>query len=148
MATYTQIIYHIVYATKERRLSLTPEIREDLFRYVWGVLKEHKCHLYRINAVDDHMHMLINLHQEVKLSDLIKNMKVASTKWLRRERGRVRFPGWQSGYGAFTHSFADKSRLIEYIKYQEEHHRAVSFKDELRALLKEAGVDFDEKYFH
>ncbi len=146
MGTYTQIFYHIVYSTKERRLSLTPEIRQDLFRYVWGILTEHKCRLYRINAVDDHIHMLISLHQDVKLSDLIKTVKVASTKWLRREKGRVRFPGWQSGYGAFTHSYAQKNQMIEYIKNQEQHHRTVSFTSELRCLLKEAGIAFEEKY--
>ena len=89
--------------------------------------------------------MLTSVHPTLSLCDVIKDVKVASTKWLRYERGMARFPGWQDGYGAFTHSWGERHRLITYIKNQDEHHGRVSFRDE-RALLEEAGVEFEEKY--
>jgi putative transposase len=146
MATYTQIIYHIVFATKDRRRVLDKSRREDLFRYIWGILKNHDCHLFRVNGVEDHLHILTSVHQSVCLADLVKAVKTGSSTWIREERVFSHFDHWQEGYGAFTHSFLDKDRLIEYIKNQEEHHRQVDFLDEYRKLLGEADVKFDDKY--
>ena len=146
MATYTQIYYHLVFSTKERTPALTPDRREDLFRYIWGIIKNKNSHLYRINGVEDHVHILTSLHPTVALADLIKDIKVASSLWIKEEKAFPRFSHWQDGYGAFTHSSNEKDRLIEYIKGQEEHHKKVSFRDEFRRLLEEAGIEFDEKY--
>ncbi len=146
MATYTQILYHIVFSTKNRLPALTADRRDDLFRYIWGIVKNHQGHLYRINGVEDHIHLLTSLHTSEALADLVKGIKVGTAMWNKEDAIFPAFDHWQDGYGAFTHSPADKDRLIEYIKGQEEHHRTVDFKDELRALLIEAGVDFNEKY--
>jgi putative transposase len=146
MATYTQIIYHIVFATKDRRRVLEKSRREDLFRYIWGILKNHDCHLFRVNGVEDHLHILTSIHQAVCLADLVKAVKTGSAKWIREERIFSHFDHWQEGYGAFTHSVPDKERLIEYIKNQEKHHRQVDFLDEYRMLLHDADVEFDDKY--
>ena len=146
MATYTQIYYYLVFSTKERTPALTPDRREDLFRYIWGIIKNKNSHLYRINGVEDHIHILTSLHPTVALADLIKDIKVASSQWIKEEKAFPRFSHWQDGYGAFTHSSNEKDRLIEYIKGQEEHHKKVSFRDEFRRLLEEAGIEFDEKY--
>ena len=146
MSTFTQIYYHIVFSTKNRDPVLLPERREELFRYVWGIIRNKNSHLYRINAVEDHLHILSSLHPSVALADFIKDIKVASTGWIKEQRLFPHFNGWQDGYGAFTASHADKDRLIEYIKNEQEHHRTESFLDEYRRLLKEAGIEFDEKY--
>ncbi len=90
--------------------------------------------------------MLISLHPTIALSDLIRDMKTASTTWMRGEMGFHEFPGWQVGYGAFTKSHAEKETVIQYIKNQQEHHKTISFRDELKRLLGQEGVDFDEKY--
>lgn len=146
MATYTQIIYHIVFSTKHRARVLTLNRRDDLFRYIWGIIKNKQGHLYRIGGVEDHVHILSSLHPTVALADFVKAIKVASAVWIKEERVFPEFGHWQDGYGAFTHSIREKEALIDYIKGQEEHHRHESFVDEYKRLLTEAGVTFDEKH--
>jgi REP element-mobilizing transposase RayT len=146
MSTYTQIYYHIVFSTKERVPALIAEKREDLFRYIWGILKNKDCHLYRLNGVEDHLHLLTSLHPTVCLADLVKDIKISTSKWIKDEGIFPAFTHWQDGYGAFTIGHADKTSVIEYIKHQQEHHRKTSFLDELRGLLNKAGIEFDERY--
>ena len=146
MSTFTQILYHVVYSTKNRECSLKHANREALFRYLWGVVRNKKGHLYRINGVEDHLHILSDLHPTVALADFIKDLKVGSSKWIKDDRVFPGFTGWQDGYGAFTHSWGEKNALIEYIKDQQNHHATVSFRDEYRRLLEEAGIEFDERY--
>ena len=146
MATYTQTIYHIVFATKHRERVLDKPHREDLFRYIWGIVKNHDCHLFRLNSVEDHVHILTSLHPTVALADLVKAVKTGSSKWIKEENVFPQFSHWQDGYGAFTHSIREKNPLIDYIKDQENHHRRVDYLDEYRTLLQDAGIEFDEKY--
>jgi REP element-mobilizing transposase RayT len=146
MSTYTQILYQIVFSTKHRTPSLAEENRDQLFRYTWGILKNKNCHLYRINGVEDHLHILTHLHPATALSSLIKDIKLACSSFIKEEKLFPSFNGWQNGYGAFTYSIKEKDRLIAYVKNQKEHHKTVTFKEEYRALLKEHGIDFDEKY--
>ncbi len=146
MATYTQIYYHIVFSTKNRERTLPAEKREDLFRYIWGILKNKDCHLYRINGAEDHVHLLLALHPTVCLADLIREIKTSTDKWIKAGRAFPMFDHWQEGYGAFTLSNTEKDATIEYIKNQQEHHRTVSFLDELRTILKRFGLELDERY--
>ena len=146
MATYTQIIYHIIFSTKHREKTLDKANRKELFQYIWGILKNKKCHLYRINGVEDHLHILTHIHPTIAVSELVKDIKVASAMWIKENNIFKNFDSWQVGYGAFTCNFKDKGGLIEYIKNQEVHHRQSSFEDEFRALLIEHGIEFEEKY--
>ncbi len=146
LATYTQIIYHIVFATKNRERVLDKPRREDLFRYIWGIVKNHDGHLFRLNGVEDHVHILTSIHSTVAVADLVKAVKTGSAKWIKENNVFPQFGHWQEGYGAFTHSVREKDALIEYIKNQEEHHRRTDFLDEYRKLLNDADVEFDEKY--
>jgi len=146
MSTYTQILYHIVFSTKNRERHLVEDRREDLFRYVWGIINNKKSHLYRINGVDDHIHILTSLHPTVCLSDMVRDIKTGTSTWIKDNDVFPHFTHWQDGYGGFTHSTREKDGLIEYIKGQEEHHKQVSFRDEFRNLLIEAGIEFDEKF--
>ena len=146
MSTYTQILYQIVFSTKYREHTLKKENRPALFKYVWGVLNKSNCHLYRINGVEDHLHIVTHIHPSIALADLVKNIKIASSGFI-KDNGIFRnFNGWQDGYGAFTYSIKEKSRLIEYVKKQEEHHKRISFRDEYIELLREHEIAFDEKY--
>lgn len=111
-----------------------------------GHIKNKRCHLYRINGVEDHLHIATHIHPSVPLADLVKDIKLASTHHIKKNRLFKDFGGWQDGYGAFTYSLKEKRRLIGYIKNQEEHHKYFSFKEEFIELLKEQGVEFDEKY--
>ena len=84
MSTYTQIIYQIVFSTKNRERTLTSNNREDLFKYIWGVMKNKKCHLYRINGVEDHLHIVTHLHPSVSLASLVKDIKLASSEYIKK----------------------------------------------------------------
>ncbi|MBC7696256.1 MAG: IS200/IS605 family transposase [Burkholderiales bacterium] len=146
MSTYTQIIYQIVFSTKNRERTLQKERRDDLYIYIWGLLKNKECHLYRIGGVEDHVHILTHLHPTVSLSSLVKDIKLASSKYIKENKLFIDFNGWQEGYGAFTYSVKEKDNLIEYIKNQEQHHSVKSFKEEYLEFLKEHQIEFDEKY--
>ena len=146
MSTYTQILYQIVFSTKNRDKVLTEEHRPELFNYVWGVIKNKKCHLYRINGVEDHIHILTYLHPSVALSNLVKDIKVSSSKMIKEEKLFSNFRGWQVGYGAFTYSIEAKENLIKYISNQKEHHKKNSFEEEYKNLLNEFDVQFDDRY--
>ncbi len=146
MSTFTQILYHIIFSTKNRERTLTSDKRPALFEYIWGILKNKNCHLYRINGVEDHIHIASHLHPTTPLASLVKDIKLATSSFIKEKGLFINFSRWQEGYGAFTYSFKDKDKLIEYIKNQEEHHLNVSFKEEFIALLKEHKVEFDEKY--
>ena len=146
MSTFTQIYYHVVFSTKNRERVLTANRREDLYPYIWGIIQNHQSHLYRIGGAEDHLHLLTSLHPTVTLADLVKDIKVASSKWIGKKGLFPKFTRWQDGYAAFTVSHAEKARVIEYIKRQAEHHKKFSFRDELKKLLVEAGVELDERF--
>ena len=146
MSTYTQILYQLVFSTKHREPTLVKEHKQQLFQYIWGLLKEKKCHLYQINCVEDHLHILTHLHPSIALANLVKDIKLGASDFIKREQIFPDFMGWQYGYGVFTYSINEKNKLMEYIKNQEEHHKQIDFKNEFIVLLKENGVEFDEKY--
>ena len=146
MSTYTQILYHIVYSTKYQKATLISPNRPDLFRYIAGLLKHKQCHLYRINGVENHLHIVTHLHPAVSLASLVKDIKLASSEYIKEQALFPHFGGWQKGYGAFTYSIAEKDRLIHYVKDQEAHHARVTFREEYIALLTEHAIAFDEKY--
>ncbi|AWV96997.1 IS200/IS605 family transposase [Arcticibacterium luteifluviistationis] len=145
MSTYTQILYHLVFSTRNRERSLKAEGRPVLFKYIWGILKEKKCHLYRINGVEDHIHIVFSLHLTISLAALVKDIKLASSLMI-KEKNLFLFTAWQEGYSAFTYSLDAKDNLIEYVKNQEERHEKVSFKDELISLLDEFQIEYKEEY--
>ena len=145
MATYSQIYYHLVWSTKHRDRLLNSAGRNELFRYVSGVVRNKNCRLYRINGVEDHIHLLVSLHPSVCLADLVKDIKVSTSGWIKRKSLFPGFAHWQDGYGAFTHSHAELDRVIEYIKDQEAHHRTVTFIEEYRELLEKAGLEPDDR---
>ncbi len=146
MSTYTQLLYHIIYSTKNREKVVTQNNKDRFLKYVWGTIKNQKSHLYRVNAVEDHVHILTHIHPTICLSDFVKTIKISSTKWIKEENIFPKFSNWQDGYSAFTYSINEKDNIIEYIKNQENHHKQITFIDEFKQLLKKSGVKFDEKY--
>lgn len=104
-----------------------------------------KGHLILGGGVEDHVHLLVRLHQETSLSESVRTMKANSSKWLREEH-EPRWIGWQDGYGAFSVSKSHLPEVEAYIRNQEQHHAKTSFKDEFRALLQRHEIDFDEQY--
>jgi putative transposase len=147
LSTYTQILYHLVFATKDRLPSLSDARREDLFSYMTGIIKNCHCRPIWTGGVRDHVHILLSLHPTMALADLMKSIKVASSIWIKDNSVFPNFSNWQEGYGAFTHSLHDEPDLIAYVKEQEVHHHKVTFEEEYRKLLLEAGIKIDERYF-
>ena len=102
MGTYTQILYQIIFSTKYREPVMIKANRVELFKYITGILENKKCKLYQINGVEDHLHILTHIHPSVSLSDLVKDIKVASSIFIKEKKLFPGFIGWQVGYGAFT----------------------------------------------
>ena len=145
-STYTQILYHIVFSTKERATVLRENRREEFFRYVWGVHQGLNCHLYRINAMDDHVHILTGLHPSLSLADYVRELKTGTSRWISQEGIFPGFSGWQDGYGAFTISVREKDAVIGYIKEQQAHHQHTDFLEEYRRMLSDARIKYDDRY--
>ena len=138
MATYTDITYHLVFATKNRVRALDRPRRDDLYAFIWGILKERDCHLYRIGGIEDHVHILTSLHPTIALASLVKEIKTASSAWIKGQHVFPAFEHWQEGYGAFTVGADARPGLIDYIKNQEAHHQARNFVEELKAMVESA----------
>jgi putative transposase len=146
MGTYKQIYYQIVFGTKNRNPTIASAYERELFQYIHGVIKNKHCKLYRINGMEDHIHIMSDLHPTICLSDYVKDIKVASNTWMKDNGKFPAFEGWQGGYGAFTYSIKERDIIINYIKNQKEHHKSETFYDEFKRLQPENGIEFDEKY--
>lgn len=146
MSSYRQIFYQIIFGTKHRHPTIDESNCTELYKYISGVIKNKNCKLYCINGVEDHIHIFSDLHPTVCLSDYIKDIKIASSIWMKATGKFPMFEGWQEGYGAFTYSSREKDMIINYIKNQKEHHKTETFYDEFKRLLIETGIEFDEKY--
>ncbi|MBP1676515.1 MAG: transposase IS200-like protein [Bacteroidetes bacterium] len=147
MSSYRQVLYHIVFRTKDSLKTLNLENSEELYKYIWGIVKGKNGVLYRINGMEDHIHILSDLHPSIALSDYLRDIKTASSIWLKQSGKFQSFNGWADGYAAFTYAYRDKETIINYIKNQREHHKTTTFEEELRKLLTEHGVEINEKFF-
>ncbi|HZV71048.1 MAG TPA: transposase [Saprospiraceae bacterium] len=146
MSTHTQIIYQIVYSTKNRERCMMKKPRERIFKYISGLLANKNCHLYSVNGVEDHLHIVTHIHPMIALAPLIKDIKISCNSFINQEELIPNFNGWQDGYGAFTYSYDAVPNLVRYVQNQEAHHGSISFEEEYRGLLEEHGVEYDEKY--
>ena len=109
--SYTQIYYQIVFGTKNRKHTIAETHCKELYKYIYGLIQNKQCKLYRINGIEDHIHIFSDLHPSIALADYIKDIKIASSKWM-KESGRFPdFIGWQDGYGAFTTLFMSGIKL-------------------------------------
>jgi REP element-mobilizing transposase RayT len=142
----TKIVVHIVFSTKNREPFLTTAIRNDLFAYIAGILKSLNCITLAINGTEDHIHGLIVMTKTISLSNMMKEVKGGSSRWLNLHvavKGRF---AWQAGYGAFSVSESQIPKVIAYIAGQEEHHRKTTFQDELLMFLRKHKIEFDEQH--
>lgn len=147
MSTYRQLLYHLVFATKHRRPTIIQSPEKELYKYIWAIIKNKDCVLYRINGMEDHIHLLTEIRPSIALADFVKDIKTSTSIWMKQSGKYPYFTGWSDGYCALTYTYRDKEMIIDYIKNQQEHHKRVSFEDEYRALLLEHGITIDERYF-
>ncbi len=144
--TFTNLDYHVIFSTHERRPYITPDIRERLYEYIGGILKNEQCVLLAAGGTTDHVHLLISTHTQITMADLMRTVKAKSSKWIHEAYPAKREFRWQSGYGAFTVSRSHRGRIRKYIKEQEEHHKRLSSREELAAILEKCGIQFNHKY--
>jgi putative transposase len=147
MSSYRQILYHLVFRTKNSQKTLNPIYIRELFSYTAGVVKNKSCFLYRINGVENHLHLLVDLHPSIALADLMRDLKTSTSIWLKQSGKFDDFQGWAVGYAALTYAWRDKEMIVSYIKNQQKHHKKLSFEEELKRLLLENGIDINEDFF-
>ena len=147
MSSYRQILYHLVFRTKNSQKTINPIYDRELYAYASGILKNKHCVLYRINGVENHLHLLCDLHPSIALADLMRDLKTSTSFWLKHSGKFPDFQGWAGGYAALTYAWRDKDIIVSYIKNQKEHHKKQSFENELREHLRENGIDINEDYF-
>ncbi len=142
-----KILVHTVFSTKDRRPYLRDKIlRDELHHYIGGILTQHDCQPIIIGGVEDHVHILSTLARTGTAADLVKEVKRGSTLWLKTKTPDLHDFAWQGGYGIFSIGYSQVEAVRQYIAGQEEHHKKVSFQDELREFLKRYAVEFDERY--
>jgi REP element-mobilizing transposase RayT len=147
MSTYTQILYQIVFGSKDYTSFLTNENQGLLYGYIVGILNKRDCHPYQVGGYANHVHILTHLSSTITFADLVREIKRATHEMIFRDKVIFsRFPGWQVGYGAFTYHISMKLVLIQYILNQEQHHKGVTFRDEMIVLLNDNMVPFKEEY--
>ena len=145
-SSYCNLLYHIVFATKGREPWLRAEIRPRIHQYLGGAIRSEQGAALIVNGAADHVHILAKLRQDKAISRIVGELKANSSGWISRTfKGAAGF-AWQEGYGAFTVSESQVSRVHRYIEDQEKHHRRVSFLEEFKVLLKAHGLPFDERY--
>jgi REP element-mobilizing transposase RayT len=136
----------VVFGTEERAPLIAPEIRGELFAYMGGIVREMGAVLLAMNSMTDHVHILVSMPASLAVADMVRAVKANSSRWIHErwpERGKF---AWQQGYGAFSVSESVTAQVERYIREQEQHHRALSFEDEFRVLLKKHNIAFDERY--
>ena len=144
--TYSQIFYHVVFAVRNRDSLIIPAIKDDLYKYISGIITNQKQKLFIINGMTDHVHILMNCKPNMNLSDNVREIKEHSTKFINDKRIlRGKFY-WQEGFGAFSISKKDVSIILNYIKNQEEHHKKKTFREEYMEFLIENDIEFKDEY--
>ncbi|MDZ7766191.1 MAG: IS200/IS605 family transposase [Melioribacteraceae bacterium] len=144
--TYTQITIHLIFAVKNRENLLKKSIRPELFKYMSGIVKNKNHKLLAINGVADHVHLLIGQSPTMALSDLVRDIKNNSSKFINQKKLVLGKFGWQTGYGAFSYSRSQRPNVIKYIENQEEHHKVKTFREEYLEILQKFDVEYDSEY--
>ncbi len=145
-STFTNLLYHIVFSTKNRIPAIHESLREPLYEYIGGIIRGERGVLLQIGGVPDHVHLLTKTKADTAISSIVGRIKTGSSKWLNGKKLAANHFEWQVGYGAFSVSESQASKVRRYIQNQEAHHARVSFKDELITLLKKHGIEYDERY--
>lgn len=144
--TYTQIHIQTVFAVQNRQSLIGNEWKSDLYKYITAIIQNNDHKLLQINGMPDHIHCLFGLRPVQAISDLMKQVKQDSSKWINQNNlAKGRF-SWQEGFGAFSYSKSQLPRIIKYIQNQQEHHKTRTFREEYLALLETHDVDYDERY--
>jgi putative transposase len=144
--TYSQVYIQCVFAVKGRKNHLTDDFRDDLFRYMAGILRNDDVFPLAVGGWKDHVHVFFELRPHQRISDLMRMLKATSSKWINDNRLVKDKFQWQEGFGAFSYAYSQRDQVIRYIINQEEHHRVRTFKEEYLDLLTKFEIDFKQEY--
>ncbi len=145
-STYTNLLYHVVFSTKDRIPLIKEEFQEELYRYVGGIIRAEGGVQLEIGGVADHIHILAKIKPAIAVSEMLAKVKANSSKWVNDHKTQMRKFGWQEGYAAFTVSESQVPAVREYIQNQDEHHRKQTYQEEFVALLERYGIEYDPRY--
>ena len=143
--TYSQLYIQIVFAVQGRKSLIKESIREELQKYISGIVSNHKQKLLAIYCMPDHTHIFLSMKPNMAISDLVRTIKSNSSSFL-KDRNLVNDFSWQEGFGAFSYSKSQAKNVIDYVLNQEEHHKKRTFKEEYVEFLNKFEIDYDEKY--
>lgn len=144
--TYTQLYIQFVFAVKYRQSLIQKEWKNELYKYITGIVQNNKSKMLAINGMTDHIHIFVGYKPSVPIPDLIKDIKVASSLWINEKKLVKQKFNWQEGYGAFSYRLRDIDEICKYIQNQESHHQKRTFREEYINLLKDFDLEFEEKY--
>ena len=144
--TFSQVYIHAIFSTKNRQNDLLPELKKQIYNYICGIVKNTDGYVYSIGGTANHIHILFSCSPKVSISEMLKDIKGSSSKWINSNFQLQNKFQWQVGFGAFSVSQSQLAAVSKYIESQEKHHKTLSFKDEFRALLIKHNISFDEKY--
>jgi putative transposase len=144
--TFPQIYIHFVFAVQDRVSLIRCEWKDELYKYITGIVQNNKHKLISINGVPNHIHVFIGYKPHQLIRDLLQDIKGSSSKWINKKgflKGKFK---WQEGYGAFSYSHSQIDSVVKYIMNQEKHHKKKTFREEYSELLKRFNIPYDEKY--
>jgi putative transposase len=144
--TYSQIYIQIVFAVQSRANLIQKQNKEELHKYITGIVRERDQKLLAVHCMPDHTHILVGLRPSMALSDLVRDVKNGSTNFVNRSGWVMGRFGWQEGFGAFSYGHSQLKAIIDYVRDQERHHARRNFRDEYLQFLKRYGIDHEENY--
>ena len=144
--TFSKILVHVIFSTKDRRPLIRPELRARLSAYMAKVIGEEFGYVVKINGTEDHVHMLIDMKTVTAPATMLRVVKSNSSKWVHETFAQFQEFAWQGGYGIFSVSESNRQAVLAYIEGQEEHHRRRSFQQEFLRFLRKYKVEYDERY--
>ncbi|MDZ4792972.1 MAG: IS200/IS605 family transposase [Bacteroidota bacterium] len=144
--TYTQLYIQFVFAFKWRESLIQFSWKDELYKYITGIVQNNKSKMLAINGMPDHIHIFVGYKPSVPIPDLIKDIKVASSLWINERKLANEKFNWQEGYGAFLYRLRDVDEICKYIQNQESHHHKKPFREEYRDLLNDFAVEYEDKY--
>ena len=144
--TYTQLFVHLVFAVKNRGCFIAPSWQQELYAYIIGVIENRHHKVYAIGGMRDHIHVFVSMLPTQSVSELVQEVKRASTLWIKERHLVDGNFAWQEGFGAFSYSKSHVSKVVAYIQNQKQHHVGKTMQEEYIEFLKLFGVEYDEKY--
>jgi REP element-mobilizing transposase RayT len=144
--TFTNLLYHLVFSTKDRIPLIDQRLQHNLYEYIGGIIRGEGGVLLEIGGMPDHVHLLTKFKPVKSVSEMLNRIKAKSSKWANETKLIEQDFAWQGGYAAFSVSESQVATIRLYLQNQEEHHRRQSYQDEVRALLDKHGIEYDERY--